>query len=171
MTVGDPIDPATEIGPLVAERQRERVEKYIARRPGGGRPGRRRRRPARRHLDKGWYVEPTVFADVDNSMRIAQRGDLRPGARRSSPTTTTTTPCASPTTATTACPARCGPPTSTHGIDIARRVRTGTFPVNRRCLLDFNAPFGGFKSRGIGRELGPEGLEPYLEHKSIIYPS
>ena len=72
MTVGDPDDPATEIGPLVAERQQERVDKYIALGQeegarvvvgGNGRPD---------GIDKGWYVQPTVFADVDNSMRIAQ---------------------------------------------------------------------------------------------------
>jgi len=71
MKVGDPLDPATEVGPLVAERQRDRVEGYIRIGQeegakvavGGGRPG---------GLDSGWYVEPTVFVDVDNSMRIAQ---------------------------------------------------------------------------------------------------
>ena len=72
MTVGDPNDPATEIGPLVAERQQERVEKYIALGQeegarvvvgGNGMPA---------GIDKGWYVQPTVFADVDNDMRIAQ---------------------------------------------------------------------------------------------------
>ena len=71
MKVGDPLDPAVEVGPLVAERQRDRVEGYfkigqdegakIA--IGGGRPS---------GLDKGWFVDPTVFVDVDNSMRIAQ---------------------------------------------------------------------------------------------------
>jgi aldehyde dehydrogenase (NAD+) len=72
MVVGDPDDPATEIGPLVAERQQERVDKYIALGQeegarvvvgGNGRPD---------GIEKGWYVQPTVFADVDNSMRIAQ---------------------------------------------------------------------------------------------------
>ncbi len=72
MPVGDPADPATEIGPMVARRQQERVEKYIALGQeegarvvvgGNGMPD---------GLDRGWYVRPTVFADVDNSMRIAQ---------------------------------------------------------------------------------------------------
>ncbi len=71
MKVGDALDPATEVGPLVAERQRDRVENYIRIGQdegakvavGGGRP---------EGIDKGWFVEPTVFVDVDNSMRIAQ---------------------------------------------------------------------------------------------------
>ena len=71
MKVGDPLDPAVEVGPLVAERQRDRVEGYIKLGQeegakvavGGGRPA---------GIDKGWFVEPTVFVDVDNSMRIAQ---------------------------------------------------------------------------------------------------
>jgi len=79
LPVGDALDPATLIGPLVAERQRDRVEGYIAKGSsdgarlvaGGGRPA---------GLDRGWFVEPTIFADVDNKSTIAQEGDLRPGA-------------------------------------------------------------------------------------------
>ena len=71
MKVGDPLDPAVEVGPLVAERQRDRVEGYIKLGQeegakvalGGGRPA---------GMGKGWFVEPTVFVNVDNSMRIAQ---------------------------------------------------------------------------------------------------
>src|SRR5207302_7282670 len=70
-SVGDPHDPSTVVGPLVAERQRDRVEGYIGlaaeegfRVVTGG------RRPA--HLPRGWYVEPTILGDVDNAMRVAQ---------------------------------------------------------------------------------------------------
>ena len=109
-----------------------------------------------------------MFADVDNRMRIAQEEIFGP-VLAVIPTTTRTTPSASPTTPTTACPARCGPPTSRTALEIARRVRTGTYTVNG-FTMDFSAPFGGFKCSGIGRELGPEGLEAYLETKSINLP-
>ena len=85
---------------------------------------------------------------------------------RSSPTTTSTTPSGSPTTPTTASPARCGPATRRPGLDVARRVRAGTYGVNTY-TMDFAAPFGGFKASGVGREFGPEGLAQYTELKSI----
>jgi betaine-aldehyde dehydrogenase len=56
-----------------------------------------------------------------------------------------------------------------HGLDVARRVRTGTYTVNG-FAMEFGAPFGGFKCSGVGRELGPEGLEAYLEPKQINLP-
>ena len=89
--VGDPFDAQSQMGPLAMERQRDRVEGYIAKgvaegatlATGGGRPT---------DLDRGWYVEPTVFANVDNSLDHRPGGDLRAGARASSPPTTSTTP-------------------------------------------------------------------------------
>ncbi len=81
LTVGAAADPTTRIGPMATARQRERVETYIARgrsegariTVGGGRPA---------HLDRGWFVEPTVFADVDNSAVVARRQPLHPRSRR-----------------------------------------------------------------------------------------
>jgi betaine-aldehyde dehydrogenase len=168
MSVGDPADPTTEIGPLVAERQQERVEKYIALGQeegarvvvGGNGPP--------EGLERGWYVQPTVFADATNDMRIAREEIFGP--------VLTVIPydgvddavrlandsdyglAGSVWTADTAA-----------GMDIARRVRTGTYGINQY-LMDFMAPFGGYKASGIGREFGREGLEHYLETKSIIAP-
>jgi betaine-aldehyde dehydrogenase len=167
MTVCDPEDPTTEIGPLVAERQQERVDKYIALGQeegarvvvgGNGRPD---------GISKGWYVQPTVFADVDNSMRIAQEeifgpvlavipyDDVEDAVR-----------IANDSEFGLAGSVWTGDPAGV-GMDIARRVRTGTFGVNQY-TMDFVAPFGGFKASGIGREFGKEGLEHYLEQKTIV---
>jgi betaine-aldehyde dehydrogenase len=166
LRVGDPTDPQTEIGPMVAKRQQDRVEKYIAAGleegarlvvGGTGMPN---------GLKKGWYVQPTVFADVDNRMRIAQEEifgpvltviafhDIDDAIRIANDT-------------------RYGLAGSVwtrdvdHGLDIARRVRTGSLGINQY-LLDFTAPGGGFKDSGIGREGGPEGLDEYVEFKSIL---
>ncbi|MFC0864201.1 aldehyde dehydrogenase [Sphaerimonospora cavernae] len=162
--VGDPSDPATGIGPLVAERQRERVEGYI--RSGieeGAKPvvgG------LDRPFDRGWYVAPTVFAGVDNDMRIAREEIFGPVltviayqdeadairiANDSDYGLSGSVWTADPD----------------HGVAVARQVRTGTYGVNMMNTMDPNTPFGGFKASGIGRELGPEGLSAYLEYKSI----
>jgi aldehyde dehydrogenase (NAD+) len=167
LKVGDPMDPETGCGPLVAERQRTRVEGYIASgteqgakiATGGGRPS---------GLAKGWYVEPTVFTDVDNSMRIAREEIFGP--------VLAVIPYGDPAEAVRiANDSEYGLSGSVwtadveRGIEIARQVRTGTYTVNG-FMVEFCAPFGGFKCSGIGRELGPEGLAAYLESKSINLP-
>ena len=111
LAVGDPLDPATEVGPVVAERQRARIEGYLESgreegatiAVGGGRPS---------GLGKGWYVEPTVFTHVDNKMKIAQEE-----IRRST----------SPTTPAMACAARCGRTTTIGGW--ASLARSGPVPT------------------------------------------
>ncbi len=165
MVVGDPTDPATEIGPMVAQRQQERVQEYIrigqaegarAVIGGDGRP---------EGLDRGWYVQPTVFAGVDNTMRIAREeifgpvlsviayDDVADAVRIANDSdyglagTVWTTD-------------------QQAGLDVARQVRAGTYGVNTY-TMDFAAPFGGFKASGIGREFGPEGLAQYTESKSV----
>jgi betaine-aldehyde dehydrogenase len=168
MAVGDPLDPGTEIGPLVTSRQRDRVEGYIAAGQeegakvvlGGGRPS---------SLSKGWYVEPTVFVDVDNHMRIAREEIFGPvlavipyGDEEEAVAIANDSSYGLSGTVWSADVDR--------GLDIARRVRTGTYTVNG-FMLEFGAPFGGYKESGIGRELGPEGLAGYLEYKSVSLPA
>ncbi len=167
MKVGDPLDFETEIGPLVADRQRDRVEGYIkigrdegARVvTGGGRP---------EGLDKGWYVEPTLFADVDNSMRIAQEEIFGP-VLVAIPFDDEEQAVAIANDSDFGLAGSVWTADTDRGLDIARRVRTGTYGINQY-LMDFASPFGGFKSSGIGREFGPEGLSQYLESKSIALP-
>ncbi|MEV7519326.1 aldehyde dehydrogenase [Streptomyces sp. NPDC091371] len=167
LTVGDPHDPATEVGPLVAERQRRRVEDYIASgrqegatiTVGGGRP------PSR---PKGWYVEPTIFADVESGMRIAQEEIFGP--------VLVVIPFDDDNDAVRiANDSKYGlsgsvwSPDQDRAMRIARRVRTGSLTLNEY-RIEFAAPFGGYKESGIGREFGPEGLSSYLEHKTINLP-
>jgi aldehyde dehydrogenase (NAD+) len=169
LAVGDPQDEATEVGPLVAERQQERVEKYIALGQeegakvavgGSGRPS---------GLEKGWYVKPTVFSSVDNSMRIAREEIFGP--------VLAVIPYDDPEDAIRiANDTEYGLAGSVwtgdveRGLDIAKRVRTGTYGVNQY-TMDFVAPFGGYKASGIGREFGVEGLTHYIEMKSIVPPA
>ncbi|GJF13618.1 aldehyde dehydrogenase [Mycolicibacterium cyprinidarum] len=167
MPIGLPDDPAAMIGPLISEKQRERVEGYIKKGidegarvvTGGGRP---------EGLEGGWFVQPTVFADVDNSMTIAQEEIFGPvlaviayededdavriandsvyGLAGSVYTTD-----------------------NDKALQIARKIRTGTYAVNMYAF-DPGAPFGGFKNSGIGRENGTEGIDAYCEAKSILLP-
>ena len=163
--VGDPAEMDTEVGPLVAERQRDRVEKYILQGQeegaevvvGGGRPA---------DQATGWYVEPTLFAKVTNDMRIAQEEifgpvisaiafeDVDDAVRIANDSSYGLS--GSVWTADGA----------GVGLDVAKRIRTGTFNVNG-FMLEPCAPFGGFKQSGVGREGGPEGLAAYLEDKAI----
>ena len=167
-SVGDPFDPATRIGPLVAERQRERVLGYIEQGKkegarvaiGGGRPA---------GLDKGWYVEPTVFADVDNKMTIAQEEIFGP-VISVIPYDTEDEAVAIANDSEYGLCGSVFTADNERGLDVARRVRTGTYMVISWRSFDIGAPFGGYKQSGLGRELGPEGLEGFLEIKSIALP-
>jgi aldehyde dehydrogenase (NAD+) len=168
LKVGDALDDATQVGPLVAERQRTRVEGYLESGRsegarvvvGGGRP---------KDLPKGWFVEPTVFADVHNRMKIAREEIFGPvvsvipyDGEDEAVKIANDSDYGLCGTVWTADPA--------HGEQVAARVRTGVVSINGSLILDFNAPFGGFKKSGIGRELGPEGITPYTELQSIILP-
>ena len=167
MAVGDPSDPAAQLGPLISEKQRDRVEGYIAKGKeqgarvvlGGGRPA---------GLDKGWYVEPTIFADVDNSMTIAREEIFGP--------VLSVIPYDSEDEAIKIANdsdyGLAGSVYTTdidHGLAVAKQIRTGTYAINWYAF-DPGSPFGGYKASGIGRENGPEGLEAFCETKSVLMP-
>jgi acyl-CoA reductase-like NAD-dependent aldehyde dehydrogenase len=168
MPLGDPRDPGTQLGPLVSELQRERVEGYIASGKaqgacvvvGGGRPD---------GLDGGYFVEPTIFAGVNPAMKIAQEEIF-------GPVVSVLTYDSEDEAVALANDSSYGLNGSVftsdpqHGVQVARRVRTGTVEVNGS-PAGFSAPFGGFKSSGIGREAGPEGFDAYVELKSIGLPA
>jgi aldehyde dehydrogenase (NAD+) len=163
--VGDPFDPMSQMGPLAASRQRDRVEGYIARgvadgarlAAGGGRP---------KGLDRGWYVEPTVFGNVDSRSVIAQEeifgpvlsvipaDDEQDAVRIANDTVYGLN-------------ASVFTPDADRARQVAAQLRSGTVGHNA-LRSDFGIAFGGFKQSGIGREGGREGLLPFLETKTII---
>ncbi|HVV35902.1 MAG TPA: aldehyde dehydrogenase [Acidimicrobiales bacterium] len=167
LKVGDPMDAATEIGPLVAQRQRDRVMSYLDLgqkegakvATGGGRPA---------GIDKGWFVEPTVFVNVDNQMKIAQEEIFGPVVAVI-PYDDVEDAIAIANDSDYGLSGSVWSADAGAALDVARQVRTGTLSING-FILDFNCPFGGFKSSGLGRELGAEGLGAYLEYKTISFP-
>jgi aldehyde dehydrogenase (NAD+) len=161
LRVGDPLDRETQVGPLVSAAQQERVLGYVevgrseARlTTGGGCPDR-----------PGWFVEPTVFADVDNRARIAQEEIFGP-VLCVTPYDDEDQAIAIANDSDFGLGGVVWSADPDHGLALARRIESGTVGINHY-ELHVNAPFGGIKSSGLGRELGPEGLDPYLVTKSI----
>lgn len=164
LQVGDPSDDDTDVGPLVAQRQQQRVQGYIqagldegARMVLGGTDS---------PQDRGWYVRPTLFTDATNGMRIAREEIF-------GPVLTVLTYTDEDDAVRIANDTDYGLAGSVwtadaaHGLDIAARIRTGTYGINMY-TLDTSAPFGGFKQSGIGREFGAEGLSEYVELQTTI---
>jgi acyl-CoA reductase-like NAD-dependent aldehyde dehydrogenase len=166
LRVGDPADPATDIGPLVSARQQARVKSYIE---IGEREGARlvtggAALPA--GLDRGWYVQPTLFTDAENGMRIAREEIFGP--------VLTVIPYRDEVEAVSiANNSEYGLAGSVftaetdRALAIAARIRTGSFGINEGYIMDPLAPFGGVKQSGYGRELGREGFDGYVDTKSI----
>jgi acyl-CoA reductase-like NAD-dependent aldehyde dehydrogenase len=154
----------TQLGPLAMKRQLERVEMYVAEGQrtatlvcGGRRP---------QHLDTGYFIEPTLFANVDNASRIAQEEIFGP--------VLCLIPCDDEEDAiriANASPFGLNGSVLTNDVDaayrIARRIRSGAVGQNG-LRMDFGLPYGGFKQSGLGREGGTEGLLAYLELKTIL---
>ncbi len=164
LQVGDPADDATDVGPLVAQRQQQRVQGYIqagvdegARMIMGGKD---------KPYDRGWYVQPTLFADATNDMKIAREEIFGPVL-----TVLKYSDEAEAVRIANDSDYGLGGSVWTadvaHGLEIAAKVRTGTFGINMY-TLDTTAPFGGFKQSGIGREFGAEGLSAYVELQSTV---
>jgi acyl-CoA reductase-like NAD-dependent aldehyde dehydrogenase len=164
LTVGDPLEKSTDIGPLVSSRQRERVLNYIhigksegAKLVAGGSV------PA--DQPRGWFVAPTVFANVHNSARIAQEEIFGP-VLTVIPYDTDRDAVDIANDTEFGLGGSVWSSDTERATEIARAVRTGTIGVNDY-QMDIQAPFGGVKASGIGRELGPEGLAAYQTLKSI----
>ncbi|MFD9894442.1 aldehyde dehydrogenase [Amycolatopsis sp. NPDC059027] len=166
--VGDPAGESTFIGPMVRRDQQQRVLDYIrigvsegARLVTGGPEV-----PA--GLESGFYVTPTLFADVDNSMRIAKEEIFGPvlvviayDDEDDAVRIANDSEYGLSGGVWSADPA--------HALEIARRVRTGTVTING-APIGFDGPFGGFKASGLGREYGAVGLGTYTEYQTITVP-
>lgn len=166
LRVGDPDDPKTQMGPLVSARQQHRVREYIeigndegaqlilggSEMPDG--------------LDRGWYVRPTLFAAADNSMRIAREEIFGP-VLTVIPYRDEDDAIAIANDSDYGLAGTIWTGDTEKAMAIATRIRTGTLGINQGYTMDPFAPFGGVKGSGYGRELGPEGLDAYLDTKSI----
>jgi aldehyde dehydrogenase (NAD+) len=169
MKVGDPHDPDTDFGPLASERQRTVVEKFIASGAaegakvvlGGGRPS---------DQPTGWYVEPTIFVDVEPSMTIAQEEIF-------GPVLSVLTYRDESEAIAIANDSKYGlggavyAADPEHGIEVAAQIVTGTCSVNGGPPSGGGAPFGGRKDSGLGYERDVEGLQAFLEIKSVTLPA
>ncbi len=164
--VGHPDDPAARMGPLAMQRQRDRVEEFVATAQaegavlalGGGRTA---------GMDAGWYFDPTLFTRVDPAMRIAREEVFGPvlavlRARNESEAIAIANDSEFGLYGAVFCA------DADRAYRVGRSVRTGTLAHNN-FLFDPSLPFGGFKSSGVGREGGREGLAAFTELKSLIF--
>src|SRR4051794_35711796 len=163
--VGDPDDPETDVGPLISEAQRSRVERYVATGRaegarlvlGGGRAGRAR----------GYFVEPTLFAAVDNSMTIAREEIFGPVVGVI-PYDDEDDAVAIANDSDYGLSGSVWGPDPERAKAVARRIRSGNVAVNQH-RIDLGGPFAGVKQSGLGREYGLEGIDAYLEVQAIPY--
>ncbi len=164
LQVGDSLDPETQIGPLASARQRDRVEGYIDKGraegarviAGGGRP---------QAMERGWFVQPTVFADVENTHTIAREEIFGP-VLSVIPYDGVDDAIAIANDSEYGLGGSVWTSDPEHGADVAKRVQTGSIGVNH-FALDPAAPFGGVKASGLGRELGPEAIAAYLQIQTL----
>jgi aldehyde dehydrogenase (NAD+) len=165
LPIGDPLDPNTQIGPLVSAAQRQKVEQYIQQGlADGGTVTTGGKRPP--HLPHGYFIEPTIFAGLDNSSAVARDEIFGPvlvviayddeedaiGIANDSEYGLGGTVWS---------------PDRDHAVAVADRIHSGTIGINHY-LPDVTAPYGGIKNSGMGRELGPEGLREFQHIKSIF---
>jgi aldehyde dehydrogenase (NAD+) len=168
MSYGDPSDTANLMGPQISEKQRNRVLDYIHKgieegatlTLGGSKPA---------HLDKGWFVEPTLFTNVTNDMAIAQEEIFGPVlCAIAYDTEDDAIRIANDSAYGLSGGVFAG--TEERAERVARRIRTGSIGINGGVWYGADSPYGGYKNSGIGRQCGIEGFEQHLETKAVAYP-
>jgi len=164
LTLGDPFDGATRLGPLASAAQRDRVLGYIdkgksegaALAAGGGRPS---------NLPNGYYVEPTIFANVEPGMTIAQEEIFGP-VLSVLPYDNEDDAVRIANDSIYGLAGGVWSATKERALDVARRLRTGQVDING-ARFNALAPFGGYKQSGVGREIGPHALDEFFQLKAI----
>ncbi|MEI4741761.1 aldehyde dehydrogenase [Rhodococcus erythropolis] len=164
LTVGDALDPNTQIGPMASEKQRDRVESYISKGvsdgariiTGGDRPA---------DLDRGYFVSPTVFSNVDNGHTIAQEEIFGP-VLAVIPYHDVDEAIRLANDSDYGLGGSVWSEDPQRALEVANRIRTGSIGINSY-VNDPVSPFGGIKASGLGREMGPEGLAGFQQLKSV----
>lgn len=166
---GDPYSSDQMLGPLISARQRERVLGYIkqgidegARLVCGGRTP--------ESLERGFYVEPTLFADVNNQMRIAREEIFGP-VLVAIPYRDDEQAIQIANDSIYGLSGAIFSANTERALAMARRIDTGTLNINGANFFDADAPFGGYKQSGLGREMGAEGFAEYLQTKTVALPA
>ena len=163
LVIGDALDPATHVGPMASSAHRDRVESYIAIGKGEARLVAGGGRPA--GAGNGWFVQPTIFADVSNSARIAQEEIFGP-VLAVIPYEGDEDAVRIANDSAFGLGGSVWSADGAHALAIARKVESGTVGVNGY-MPSLGAPFGGIKASGLGREFGPEAVAAYQNTKSI----
>lgn len=165
--LGNPMQPDTQVGPVTTEAQLAKVMEYIEiGKAEGARPLCGGKRPEGKDLQQGWFVEPTIFADVDNKMRIAQEEIFGP-VLSAIPFDTTEDAIRIANDSIYGLGAGVWTQSMQRAFEVSAALQSGMVWVNTYRAVSFMSPFGGYKQSGIGRESGLEAIEEYLQTKSV----
>lgn len=164
--VGDPSDPSTMLGPVIRDERRKKIEEYIASgkqegatlATGGGRP---------KDLSRGYFLEPTIFCNVQNTIRIAREEIFGPVVSVI-PFKDADEAVRIANASTYGLGGAISSRDTAQALSLAKRIRTGVVWINNGLLME-DAPFGGFKESGLGREGGKWGMEEYTEVQQITW--
>ena len=166
ITIGDPLDPATDLGPVISAEAQDRILRYIASGQRRRRQAGLRRRPAGPQFERGFWVEPTIFTDVRNDMTIAREEIFGPVlAVIRAESTEQAIRIANDTEY--GLSAGVWSTDNQRALDVAGQLKAGTVWVNDWHMVNAAYPFGGYKQSGLGRELGPHALDEYTEEKFV----